>query len=254
MFDILESIHSFLEKRPSLTLVIFLIACIGTCLVPLIGIPFSAQIDGEREQGAVIVLISLGTLVCLGTLAVMVSRSPLRPGSSPHDALIACGFTQKAKSEQLPTYLNIVAGRQVTVNYPANNTTLALTIECPSDSDVILWAGKTQAIVMPLNRLFGRRRLTSDMFPDDIVCMARDIKKGKVLLENPQVRGIIIKLLTYREIASAQSIAISRKTISFTMSDFQTGVIITPDILQQWIGVLSELAEITEKQIGSSGN
>jgi hypothetical protein len=248
----LEHIHSFLEKRPFLTLAVFLVACLGTCLVPVAGIRLSTQIEGESAQGTVLMLTSLAALVCLGTVTVLVIRSPLHPGPSPHDALMARGFTRKAKSEQQPTYFNAVAGRQVTVNCPVNNTTLALTIECSSRYDVIFWTGKTQAIVMPLNWLFGRRQVTGDPVPADVVCMARDIEEGRSLLENPQVRSMVVSLLTDPEIAAAHTMTISRKSISLTMGNFQTGTTITPDKLQQWIDALSSLAEVVEKQAISS--
>lgn len=248
----LEHIHSFLVKRPLLTLIIFLVACAGTCLVPLAGIRLTSQTSGESAQGTVLMLTSLVALICLGTVTVLFIRSPTRSGPSLHDALIACGFVQTSEGKQRLTYLNTVDGKLVTAYHPMNVTRLTLDVKCSSDHDVTFWTGKVPAIIVPFNWLFGRKRVPMTSIPDDVLCMASKIEWVKSLLENPQVRDIVMGLLADSGIASMHSVGANRKALLFTLNDFQTGAVITPDNLQKWVDALSDLAEIIEKQAGSS--
>lgn len=249
-----ETIHRFFEKKPLLTLVVFLTACLGACLVPLAGVPISLQIEAVREQGVVMMLVSLLSLACMGTIYMLIGRSPLRPGPPPHEVLIAQGFTQKTKgtSTQLPTYLRTLSGRQVTAYSINKNAGLRLEIACSLRSFVTIWMGKVSAIIVPINWLFGRRRLASDAIPDDVICMARDARWGKSLLENPQIRSLVLSLLADSDLATSRGITINRKSISLALDDFQDGAAITPEKLQQWLDSLSSLADIIEKQASYS--
>ncbi|MBN1310515.1 MAG: hypothetical protein JXB30_03780 [Anaerolineae bacterium] len=247
----LTIIHKFLEKRPVLTLIIFLIACMGTCLIPLAGVFLYNQADSVREEGVIMALTSLFTLICLGIFYVVIVRSPLHPGPSPHEALAAQGFVRKARSEQLPTYLRTISDRQVTVYCPANNTGLTLEIACSPGSFMTIWAGAVPAIAVPINWLLGRRRLNSDAIPDNVTCMAKDIEWGKSLLGNPQVRSILLRLLVDSNPAATCSITMNRKSISFALNGFQEGATITPDKVQNWTDDLCVLAELVEKQADS---
>ena len=102
MENALESIHRFFGKRPLLALIVFVFGCLGTCLVPLIGVPMANQVHNIREQRMAMVVVSLLSLLCIMTSSVLIVHSLLRPVSSPHETLKALGFQQETKRNRLP--------------------------------------------------------------------------------------------------------------------------------------------------------